>query len=295
LEKNAKKIAIVGTPGAWSTERLADAVAARTGYRLVVDMARVVCDLERGHVRAGDVDLCQLDGVIIKKISPEYSPDILDRLELLRYVRARGVPVFSDPERVIRVLDRLACTVSLRIAGVAMPATTITVDLDEAALAVERYGTAVAKPLFSTKARGMTLIHAGPRARAELAAFQAAGNPVLYLQRRIPELTRDLGVVFLGGEYLATYAREAGKTSWNTTIHDGGRYRPFEPDPAVLELARVAQRPFGLDFTCVDVALTAEGPQVFEVSAFGGFRGLLDAHGRDAADLYAAYVLERIV
>ena len=289
-----KKIAVVGTPGGWSTERLADALAARTGFRCVVDMARVACDLERGEVRHGDLDLCRLDGVIVKKISPEYAPDILDRLELLRFVRGRGVPVFSDPERVIRVLDRLACTVTLRLAGVPMPATVITADVDEAAAAVERYGAAVFKPLFSTKARGMAVIEAGPGARERVAAFQAAGNPVMYLQRRIPDLGRDLGVVFLGGEYVATYAREAGAAAWNTTILAGGRYAPFEPDPAIIELARAAQRPFGLDFTCVDVALTPEGPQIFEVSAFGGFRGLLDANGRDAAALYADYALERV-
>lgn len=290
----AKRIAVVGTPGGWSTERLADAVAARTGFRCVVDMARVVADLGRGVVRYGEVDLCRLDGVIIKKISPEYAPDILDRLELLRFVHARGVPVFSDPERVIRVLDRLACTVTLRIADVAMPPTTITADLAEARAAVAAYGAAVCKPLFSTKARGMEVIADDDGASAALAAFQAAGNPVIYLQRKIAGLGSDLGVVFLGGEYVATYARESAGTSWNTTIHDGGHYRPFEPTPEILALARRAQAPFGLDFTCVDVALTDDGPQVFEVSAFGGFRGLLDAHGISAADLYCEYVLGKV-
>ncbi|MCA9638374.1 MAG: GAK system ATP-grasp enzyme, partial [Myxococcales bacterium] len=251
-------------------------------------------DLSRGEVRHGDVDLCQVDAIIIKKISPEYAPDILDRLELLRFAQARGVKVFSDPERVIRVLDRLACTVSLRIAGVAMPPTTITADLEGAREAVARYGAAVCKPLFSTKARGMVVIEDGPGAADELAAFQAAGNPVIYLQQKIPDLGRDLGVVFLGGEYVATYARVGAGTSWNTTIHDGGRYQPYTPSDAIIELARVAQRPFGLDFTCVDVVETPAGPQVFEVSAFGGFRGLLDAHRIVAADLYASYVLERV-
>lgn len=290
----SKKIAVVGTPGGWSTERLADAVAERTGFRAVVDMAGVVCDLSRGEVRFGELDLCELDGVIIKKISPLYAPDILDRLELLRFAQSRGVKVFSDPERVIRVLDRLACTVSLRIAGVEMPPTTITADLKGAREAVARYGAAVCKPLFSTKARGMEIITDGPEAEERLAAFQAAGNPVIYLQEKIPDLGSDLGVVFLGGEYVATYARVGAGTSWNTTIHDGGRYQAFEPGPEIIELARRSQAPFGLDFTCVDVVLTPKGPQVFEVSAFGGFRGLLDAHSIDAAELYSNYVLERV-
>jgi ribosomal protein S6--L-glutamate ligase len=47
-------------------------------------------------------------------------------------------------------------------------------------------------------------------------------------------------------------------------------------------------------FTCVDVVETPDGAAIYEVSAFGGFRGLLDACGLDAAGLYADYVLERI-
>ena len=48
-----------------------------------------------------------------------------------------------------------------------------------------------------------------------------------------------------------------------------------------------------MDFTTVDVALTADGPVVFEVSAFGGFRGASEGAGIDAAALYAEYALAR--
>ncbi|MFP4049030.1 MAG: ATP-grasp family protein, partial [Desulfovermiculus sp.] len=51
---------------------------------------------------------------------------------------------------------------------------------------------------------------------------------------------------------------------------------------------------FDLDFTCVDVAETADGPLVFEVSAFGGFRGIWEAQGIDAASLFTSYVLDNI-
>ena len=46
--------------------------------------------------------------------------------------------------------------------------------------------------------------------------------------------------------------------------------------------------------TCVDVAETDDGPMVFEVSAFGGFRGLKEANSIDAAGLYVDYVLDRV-
>jgi len=90
-------------------------------------------------------------------------------------------------------------------------------------------------------------------------------------------------MVFLGGEYLGAYARIAQNNSWNTTIHSGGRYANFDAHQAWIDLAYRAQAPFNMDFTTVDVAESEDGPIVFEVSAFGGFRGAKEGIGMDAA------------
>lgn len=290
-----KRIAVVGVPGGWSSERLADALAQRTGYRLLMDPDHLGIDLETSAARWGELDLMDLDGVIIKKLGPSYSPQLLDRLEVLRWINERGLPVFSQPGRILAVLNRLSCTVGLRLAGIPMPPTFITEDPAQALAALERMGACVCKPLYSTKARGMVVLEPGAHAAEELARFQAEGNRTIYLQKLLKLPGRDLGVVFLGGQYLATYARAAsGNGAWNTTTRSGGKYQPHQPSAAVVELARKAQAPFGLDFTCVDVAETEDGLKVFEVSAFGGFRGLMEASGIDAAALYADYVLGRL-
>ena len=39
------KIGVIGIPGKWSTEALADAIEARTGFRRVIDMGAVALDL----------------------------------------------------------------------------------------------------------------------------------------------------------------------------------------------------------------------------------------------------------
>lgn len=289
-----EKIGVIGTPGKWSTEALADALEARTGYRQVIDMARVTLDLETRALVCDGVDLCALDGLVVKKIAETYSPDALERLEMLRVAEAMGVKIFSPATAILRLMDRLACTVTLANAKVPMPPTTITEDLTAARAALDRYGSAVFKPLFSTKARGMVLLDAdAPDAEAQIAAFKAA-NPVMYLQKKADLSGHDLGMVFLGGAYLCTYARVSQTGSWNTTIHSGGKYAPFEPDAALIELGRRAQAPFGLTFTTVDIALTPDGPIVFEVSAFGGYRGALEGCGIDAAALVAEHVHQAV-
>ena len=62
-----KKIGVVGSPGGWSSEKLADAVAERTGFRLLVDPGALRLDLPSGRILFGEVELNSLDGLIIKK------------------------------------------------------------------------------------------------------------------------------------------------------------------------------------------------------------------------------------
>jgi len=305
-----KRIAVVGIRGGWSSEILADAMGRATGERLLLDLDRARLDLGSGRLLCPDqtgqpVDLCALDALCIKKVAASYAPQMIDRLEMLRVAAASGVRCFSDPSLILRLVDRLACTVTLANAGMPLPPTTVTEDLDQALDAVRSYGRAILKPLFTSKARGMALLDAealdpGELARA-LAGFKAA-NPVLYIQQAVDLRGQDLGVCFLGGEYLGTYARrkspEALRTgqesAWSTSTASGGKYAPFDPPQEIIDLARRAQEPFGLSFTCVDVALTASGPYIFEVSAFGGFRGLLQARGLDLAELFTRHVLREL-
>jgi tetrahydromethanopterin:alpha-L-glutamate ligase len=290
------KIGVVGIPGKWSTETLADAVEQRTGFRLVIDMGKVELDLQENRLLFQGQDLCRLDALMVKKISPEYSPNTLDRLELLRVAERNGVRVFSGAENMLRLIDRLSCTITLRNAGIPMPDTCVTEDIDAAERAVKTFGSAVFKPLFSTKARGMCIIDAdqpGDAMRTAIEDFRR-DNTMMYIQRKIDLPGRDLGMVFLGGEYLGTYARVPQGDAWNTTIHSGGRYEAYSPPDEIIDLAYRAQAPFGMDFTTVDVAETHHGPIVFEVSAFGGFRGALEGAGIDAAALYTDYVLKKL-
>jgi ribosomal protein S6--L-glutamate ligase len=291
------RVGVIGIPGGWSTEALAEAIEARTGFRHVVDMEQVSIDTGTGALLSGDLDLRTLDGLILKKIGRDYSPHLLDRLEMLRYISETGVRMFSDPNRVLDLIDRLSCTVTLRRAGIPMPETTVTESVEHAVRAIQRYRRAVLKPLYSTKARGMTVIEAGSEreVRAKVREFQAQENPVIYVQRMIDGIERDLGVVFLGDEYLGTYARVKGKGAWNTTTHSGGRYEAQDPSPESLEVARRAQHLFGLDFSSVDVVETDRGPLVFEVSAFGGFRGIYEACRINAAERLTDYVLSRVL
>ncbi|MFZ8885160.1 MAG: GAK system ATP-grasp enzyme [Litorivicinaceae bacterium] len=287
------RIAVIGIPGKWSTEVLAERIAAKIGACPVIDMAEVTFQSSAGALTAHGLNLNEFDGLVVKKISQQYSPSTVDRLELLRVAEAQGVRVFSPASSMLRLIDRLSCTVTLQNHSIPMPDTCVTESISDAIAFIQGAGEVVLKPLFSTKARGMTVLDASEsddQLSVALTSFQQ-DNPVLYLQRKIALSGRDMGLMFLGGEYLGAYARVAQTEAWNTTIHSGGKYEAVDPDASVIAMAFRAQELFQMDFTTVDVAETDDGPICFEVSAFGGFRGGLEGTGIDVAEHYAQYVL----
>jgi len=290
------KIGVVGLPGAWSTEVLADAVEAQSNFRCVIDYSEVRIDLVEGKAWYKEHDLCCFDALIVKKISKTYSPASVDRLLELDWIKKQGVPVYSDPYSMALLVNRLGCTLALSSVGIPMPKTSVAESIDEAIKIVKEYGSCVLKPLFSTKARGMCVVnHDDADLRQQLQQFKN-DNPVMYIQQKIALPGRDLGLMFLGGEYIGTYARVSSGESWNTTTRDGGEYDCHSPRPETIEIAEKAQACFDLTYTVVDI-VEHENPQetiVFEVSAFGGFRGAKEGCDVDVASMYADYVIKQI-
>ena len=288
------KIGVIGIEDAWSSLQLLDAVEKATGFRCLIDMSKVRLDLPSGRMMHGDLNIASLDALLIKKMGAVYSTDLLDRLDMLRLLENRGLPIFSSPLSIMQVLNRLTCTITLQSAGIPMPRTVVTESVSHAMETVKEFGEAVFKPLFSTKARGMIILNGADVSETDVLSFRQQ-NPVMYIQKKIAIPGRDLGVVFLGGEYLTTYARVKTQSDiWTTSTAFGGKYEACDPSDEIIALAQKSQQAFNLDFTCVDVVETAEGPMVFEVSAFGGFKGIAQTSGIDAAELYVAYVLKKI-
>lgn len=292
---DSPRIGVVGIPGKWSTEVLADRIEEHSGYRRVIDIRDITVNLNTGAIFHHGFDLRALDALVIKKITAEYSPASLDRLDLLSLAQQAGVRIFSPLTSIRGLINRLSCSLLLAENQIPMPQTRLCESTEEAVSIVQEFGAAVFKPLFSTKARGMCVLQADQSdLHQRIEQFSADGNPLMYIQQRLDLPGRDLGLVFVGGKYLCAYARIAGDDSWNTTIHSGGQYAGCEPDADMIELAQRAQAPFKLDFTTVDVAETENGPIVFEVSAFGGFRGAQEGCGMDAAAHYSKHILQSL-
>jgi ribosomal protein S6--L-glutamate ligase len=282
------RVAVIGQPGAWSTERLAAAVGRAGAEALIVELARCSVRLPDPRLFHRGRPLQGVAGALVKKIGdPAEGACVIQRLNLLHHLERSGVPVLSPPGRLEVAVNRNRMTLELAHAGVPVPETLVTEDPTEAEAAVERFGAAVVKPLYTSKGRGMQRVDPSLDLRAFFARWRREAGPI-YVQRFIKHPGRDLGLAILEGKCLGAYWRVARDDQWMTTILSGGRYEAAEPSPEAVDIALRAARHFGLLFTGVDLMETPEGGfVVLEVSAFGGFRGLLQACGIDAAPALA--------
>jgi ribosomal protein S6--L-glutamate ligase len=215
-------VAVVGQPGAWSTERLADALRAASATASVIDLAACSLRLPDRRLFHRGEPLEKLDGAVVKKLGDTADGwSVQERVGMLRHLEASGVPVLSAPDRLHVAVNRYRMTCELVRAGLPVPQTTITEDVDEAAAAVESFGSAVLKPLFTSKGRGMRRLEPSRDLRAQLESHLDDGLGPFYLQRFVKHPGRDLGVAVLDGRCIGAYWRVAAADHWMTTILSG--------------------------------------------------------------------------
>ncbi len=290
------KIAVAGIPGAWSSEVLASSLRDAGADSFVFSLGDVIHDLGRGSVSLGGVDLAQMDAIAVKKLGSQASAWSRLRLHPLRALESRGVRIFSPSEVIDRAMDRYRMTMILAGAGLPVPATVAAENGGALRAAVGVIGDSVVKPVYTSKGRGMVRVN-GARGDDLDALIAPApdddGQPHL-VQRFVEAPGRDIGATVVGGRFIGAFYRIARAGEWMTTTAVGGQYAPCELSGLGIDYAERAAAAFGLDYTVVDLVEQDSDFLLYEVSAFGGFRGLKEASGVEAAAVYAEHIVRTV-
>ncbi len=249
------KVAVAGIPGAWSSERMAESLQGAGIQSFVFSPDAIEHDLTQDRMFAGDVDLSQLDGVVVKKLGDQGSAWSRLRLHPLRALEARGVRVFSRADAIDVAMDRYRMTMGLVAAGLPIPRTIAASGRDSLQDAVDEFGDCVVKPVFTSKGRGMVRIAAGEPVPAEI----DAGTQAYLVQEFVRAPGRDIGATVIGGQFVGAFYRVAADGAWMTTTSAGGRYEACNLAPDAIALAERAARAFRLDYTVVDLVETDGG------------------------------------
>jgi ribosomal protein S6--L-glutamate ligase len=290
------KIGVAGVPGAWSSEALASSLRDTGADAFVFSLGDVVHDIGRGAVSLGGVDLTQMDAIVVKKLGSQSNAWSRLRLHALRALESRGVRIFSPADVIDRAMDRYRMTMILAEAGLPVPSTVAAENGGALRAAIGAVGDSVVKPVYTSKGRGMVRVDGGRGDDVDaLVAPSANGDQQPYLVQRFVEAPgRDIGATVVGGRFLGAFYRIARDGEWMTTTAVGGSYAPCALSDLGIDYAERAAAAFGLDYTVVDLVEQGGDFLLYEVSAFGGFRGLKEASDVEAAAAYAAHIVRSL-
>ncbi len=249
----------------------------------------------RREIRAGSIDLKQVDGVLVRMMPPGGLEPIVFRMDMLHRLAASGVPIVNPPRAVEAAVDKYLSLALIEAEGLEVPESWAG---QSAASAMEVFeamgGDVIVKPLFGSEGRG--LLRVGDRELAWRAfhAIERTGG-VLYLQRVVRHPGFDLRVLVIDGVVFGAMKRSAPMGEWRTNISLGGHAEAFRLDSSEEQFAIRAARAVGAVVAGVDVIhdLDRNRPVVLEVNAVPGWRAISRVTGLDVATAVLECLLDR--
>lgn len=246
---------------------------------------------EAPGLRAGSVELDDLDALVVRLIPRGSLDQMIFRMDALHRLGRAGVAVVNTAGAVERTVDKYYTSTLLAEAGLPTPATVVAERMSDAMEAFEAFGDVVLKPLFGSNGRGMVRIREREVAHRVFRALERE-RAVYYVQRTVRHEGRDVRAFVVGERVVASGERRA--EGWRTNVARGGRMEAFDLPAAWQALALRAARAVGVDYGGVDLLPDADGePLVTEVNGIPGWKGLEGCTGVDVAEAVAERVLAR--
>lgn len=212
--------------------------------------------------------------------------------EILELLLSHGKLVINTPMGLSTAESKPLTTYRLREAGLPVPRTAVTQDVDEARRIVAEFGTCVLKPLYGSYGIGIELIT--PDTPPEILLEFMQHNRVAYIQDYVPNDGQDIRAFVVGDEVPAAMHRFAAEGEWKTNVHQGASCRPCELTPEMHEICLEAAHVAGLDYTGVDLIDGPDGPTIIELNGAPSWYGLSETTDRNMAADIVGYVLDKL-
>ncbi|MFJ6513895.1 RimK family alpha-L-glutamate ligase [Streptomyces sp. NPDC091406] len=213
-------------------------------------------------------------------------------------LEAMGSRVLNSAAAISVCGDKWLTSVALERRGLPTPRTALAMTPDAAVAALEEIGyPAVIKPLVGSWGRLVTPVDDQRQATAVLEHIAALPSPqshIVYVQKLIPKLDRDLRVIVVGSEVLGAVYRRS--EDWRTNVARGAVSEFCELSHEQAKLAVAAAETVGADIAGVDLVEDSEGMNsVLEVNHRVEFAGFQEAQGNrvDVADRIVQHALSR--
>lgn len=289
-----KRVVIFGKPESWHSQVLLRALKKRKAEVFFTDVNRLRARLGSPlEVLAEDIPLSHYDGAFVREVPGGSLEQVIFRMDALHQLENSGMKVINSPHAIEKMVDKYYTLSLLQGAGLPVPETLVLEGVTEALEAFhELGGDVVVKPLFGSRGVGMVRVSDSETAGRVFKALQLGGF-VYYLQEFIPHGDRDLRVLVVGEECVASMERVAA--NWKTNIASGGTPVPYEPDEEVRAVSLKAAQILGADYCGVDLLRSTSGSLfLLEVNSMPAWQGLQEVTPFDIAERIVAYCLKLV-
>jgi ribosomal protein S6--L-glutamate ligase len=213
-------------------------------------------------------------------------------LAVVRQFEQAGLMTTATADAIARSRDKWDSLRLLNNAGLPVPRTLISAQIDTIEQAVEAIGglPVIIKLTRGTQGKGVILASDIITIRAVMDALQPYGEPIL-LQEFIRESAgQDIRVIVVGQRCVAAMRRSAAAGNFRSNLHQGGTAVKVVLNNALKTLAIAASHAHHLGVAGVDILESQRGPLVLEVNSSPGLQGIERATGTDVAHNIILYL-----
>lgn len=236
--------------------------------------------------------LKDLKAIIVRPIGRGSLEEIIFRMDLLHRLERLGMYILNPPIAIERSVDKYCALTLLEEAGLPIPRTFVTENVDDALEAFhELGGDVVIKPIFGSRGIGSTRVSDADVAERIFRTLDFH-RQVLYIQEFVPHGNFDLRIFVLGDRILASMRRVA--ELWKTNVSLGAKPVPYKPPRKIEKLALRAAETVGCEVAGIDILESKNGPLIIELNSQPGWRGLQSVTEVNIAGEIVSYVLSKV-
>ncbi len=265
---------------AWSSAQVREALSKRgipyvcfTFPKLVARLAYKPYFKSVDVVSQGEIHLIEdLDALIIRPIGRGSLEELVFRMDMLYKLQRTGLYVLNPPEAIEHCVDKYDILSVLEDAGVPVPRTLATENVNDALKAFKELGgDVVVKPIFGSRGQGATRIVDVDIADTVFKAI-TFHHGVIYLQEFVAHGHSDIRAFVVGGRVIAAMRRVA--EGWKTNYSRGAKPAPTTLTGGFEDLAVKAAKAVGAKVAGVDILEGPNGPRICDVNSQPGWKGL---------------------
>ncbi len=293
------KIGVVLTdPEDWTASAFLKTIEKRGANALPINLSTLSASISGSDfsIFHTDLNVKELDAILVRDIGISFSLETISfKFDLLRQFE-NSMIVMNSPAAIQNAANKFFSFYLFKLARLPIPRTVVTSELEVALKTIEKFGSAVVKPIFGSQGKGIFKLERS-QSESELASKLAKllkERGVLYLQEFVPNPGRDIRVFVVGEEALSAIYRVPRSGSFVSNLSQGATPVKCELTEEMEELAISAAKAVGADFAGVDLIESEEGLCLLEVNATPSGKGIKLAFGIDVTGRIVELLFERL-